>query len=59
MVFWILTNKSSDFAYRRTIAMLQMKHGLTKEKILEYLQVFEDLGIIELVVSKDSIKKKV
>jgi len=40
---------------RKTVAVLQLKHGLTKEKIMEYLRVIGDLGEIEIDESADKI----
>jgi len=42
--------------YRKTVAMFQMKMGLTKEKIREYLGVLEDLGDIIVNESADQIR---
>jgi len=41
----------------KTVAMLQYEFGLTKEKILEYFQVLEDLGQFTLDLEGDRIEK--
>jgi len=51
---WLLRNKE-PLSLRRTLAVLQMKHGLTKEKIREYLGIIEDLGEISVEESTDQI----
>ena len=41
--------------FRKTVAVFQLKHGLTKEKIKEYLCVIEDLGDIQVDEAADKI----
>jgi len=41
----------------KTVATLQYEFGLTKDKIMEYLKILEDLGQFIIDVEADKIKK--
>lgn len=46
-----------EIVLSKTIAVLQYESGLTKEKVLEYLEVLENLGQFEIDRENDKIKK--
>lgn len=49
--------KNTKISLSKTIAALQYEFGLTKEKILEYLNIPESLGHFTLDNRKDKIRK--
>ena len=50
-------NQNAELSLSRTIAMFQYKFGLTKDKILEYLGILQDLGQFEVDSQNDRIQK--
>jgi len=46
---WILLNK--------TIAILMLEHGLTRGKLMEYLEILQVADYFEIDVENDKIKK--
>jgi len=51
-----LLHKHSEISLSKTVAKLQYDYGLTKEKIMEYLHILEDLGQFTLYIEGDKIK---
>jgi hypothetical protein len=49
------TSNPGPLPFLKTVAMFQMNMGLTKEKILEYFEVMENLGEIQVNESADQI----
>lgn len=52
-----LLEKHNQISLTKTIAGLQYGYGLTKEKIIEYLQILADLGHFLLDKEHDKIQK--
>lgn len=50
-------NQNVEISLSRTIAMFQYRFGLTRDKILEYLSILQDLGQFEIDLEKDRIQK--
>ena len=50
-------NQNAELSLSRIIAMFQYRFGLTKDKILEYLSILQDLGQFEVDLEKDRIQK--
>ncbi len=50
-------NQNTELSLSKTIAMFQYKFGLTRDKILEYLSILQDLGQFEIDLEKDRIQK--
>jgi len=50
-------NIHGEISLLKTVATLQYEFGLTREKILEYLHVLEDLGRFALDDEHDKITK--
>jgi hypothetical protein len=44
---------------RKTIALLELETGLTKEKIMEYMALLQEAGQFEVDLEKDQIRKPV
>jgi hypothetical protein len=52
--------KNKDIGYiglKKTVALLELETGLTREKILEYLTLLQEAGQIEIDQVKDRIIK--
>jgi len=50
-------HNEGEISLPKTIATLQYEYGLTKEKILEYLEILEDLGQFVLDREHDKIER--
>jgi hypothetical protein len=51
-------NKDSGYIpFKKTVAMLELETGLTKEKILEYLALLAEADQFEVDFEKDQIRK--
>jgi hypothetical protein len=50
-------NQNTELSLSKTIAMFQYRFGLTRDKILEYLGILQDLGQFEVDSEKDRIQK--
>ena len=54
----LFQNKEAGFIpLKKTVAILMLETGLTKEKIMEYLRLLEETGQIEIDEEKDQIRK--
>ena len=52
-------NKQTGFiALKKTIATIQLDTGLTEQKIMEYFDILQAAGQIELDVDNDKIKRQ-
>ena len=49
--------KSNELSLSKTVALIQYDSGLTKEKIMEYLEILETLGQFIIDREQDKIKK--
>lgn len=52
----LLANQG-ELSLSKTVAMLQYQYGLTKGKIIEYLEILETLGHFTIDVEGDRIQK--
>ena len=52
-----LLAKSSELSLSKTVAILQYQYGLTKGKIVEYLEILESLDHFVVDVERDRIQK--
>lgn len=50
-------HKSDELSLTKTVASLQYKFGLTKEKLIEYLNILADLERFTLDKDEDRIRK--
>jgi len=54
----IYQNKDAGFIpLKKTVALLEIETGLTKEKIIDYLALLQEAGQIELDPEKNQIRK--
>jgi hypothetical protein len=54
----LFQNREAGFiSLRKTVAQLMLEHGLTKAKVMEYLNLLQELGQFEMDVEKDQIRK--
>jgi len=49
--------KNDELSLSKTVALIQYDSGLTKDKILEYLEILETLGQFIIEKEQDKIKK--
>jgi hypothetical protein len=49
--------EDGEISLSKLIGLIMYQHGLTREKVMEYLQVIETMGQIELDVVNDKIMK--
>jgi hypothetical protein len=52
-----LLHENGEILLSKTLANLQYVTGLSKDKIVEYLRILEDLGQFALDEERDKIKK--
>lgn len=50
-------NREKEISLSKEIAEIQYEFGLTKEKIMEYLKILQDLGRFIMDEDNDKIKK--
>jgi len=50
-------NKENPLSLSKTLASLQYLTGLTKSKLIEYLEIMQENGQFSLDIEKDQIKK--
>ena len=50
-------SKNGSILLDKTIAILMLEHGLTKVKLMEYLEICQDAGYFEIDVENNQIKK--
>ena len=54
----LFQNKETGFIpLKKSMALLMLETGLTKEKILEYLDLLQDTGQIHVDIKQDQIRK--
>jgi hypothetical protein len=54
----LFQNKEVGFIpLKKTVSILMLETGLTKEKIMEYLRLLEETGQIEIDEEKDQIRR--
>ena len=49
--------RSHRYSLSRTVTMFQYKFGLTKDKILEYLAILQDLRQFNIDLERDRIQR--
>jgi hypothetical protein len=49
--------ESDEISFQKTVGAIMYETGLTREKVVEYLEVIEVMGQIELDVVNDKVRK--